>query len=43
LENKIWRRSFGFKTGEETKDWEEQPDEQHHSLYFTIDIVGLIK
>jgi hypothetical protein len=43
LENKVSRRTFGFEKGEDTKHGEQQPDEEHHSSHFTLDIVGVIK
>jgi hypothetical protein len=43
FENRVLRRIFGPKRGEETGEWRKLHNEEHHNLYCSLNIGRLIK
>jgi hypothetical protein len=43
FENRVLRIIFGSKTDEVTREWRKLCNEEHNVLYFTTDIIPVIK
>jgi hypothetical protein len=43
FENRVWRRIFGLKRDEVTGEWRKLHNEEVHDLYFSPNIVRVIK
>jgi hypothetical protein len=43
FENRVLRRIFGLKRDEVTRDWRKLHNEELHNLYFSPNIISMIK